>query len=273
MEDKYVYGEVATKVLDSIYKEFEYNFTFEDIKKMMKDLDIASAVNTLKRNICAKELNIVAYDEKNKEKTQDIESRLNFNKLNDILNNIIESRFYGYSVSEIVFSEDWSFDVKPKNRELFDFDKDSKQWFYKADSDKIYLEDNKFLVSVNNSHKAYKGESILYELFQEYQIKRELDKKLAGIIDKYGDRIIWYLYDPNAEESEVKEQAEGLKQARNGHVIAIPGSANLEMDKQFGFITLNDLKTEIHQQLLVRYEKKIDKYICICQPKSTPSFN
>ncbi len=192
MEDKYVYGEVATKVLDSIYKEFEYNFTFEDIKKMMKDLDIASAVNTLKRNICAKELNIVAYDEKNKEKTQDIESRLNFNKLNDILNNIIESRFYGYSVSEIVFSEDWSFDVKPKNRELFDFDKDSKQWFYKADSDKIYLEDNKFLVSVNNSHKAYKGESILYELFQEYQIKRELEKKLAEINEKYGDRIIWY---------------------------------------------------------------------------------
>lgn len=261
MEDKYVYGEVATKVLDSIYKEFEYNFTGEDIKKMMKDLDIASAVNTLKRSICAKELNIVAYEESNKDKIQDIESRLNIKKLNETLNNIIESRFYGYSVSEIVYAEDWSFTVKAKSRELFDFDKESKRWFYKSDFDKVYLEDNKFLVSVNNPHKAYKGESILYELFQEYQIKRELDKKLAGIIDKYGDRIIWYLYDPNAEESEVKEQAEGLKQARNGHVIAIPGSANLEMDKQFGFITLNDLKTEIHQQLLVRYEKKIDKYI------------
>lgn len=257
----YVYGEVATRVLDTLYKEFDSNFTIEDMKKMMKDLDISGAVNTLKRSICAKELNVVPYNEVNREKVNEIESRLNFVKLNDLLNNIVESKFYGYSVSEIVFDENWNYVVKPKNRELFDFDKEAKQWYYKNESDKVYIEDSKFLVSVNNSYKAYKGESILYELFQDYQIKKDLDKKLGGIINRYGDRITWFLYNDNTDPKDVQEQANNLKKANSGMVIAIPGSTQSEYNKQFGFITLNDLKTEIHQALLTRYEKKIDKYI------------
>ena len=77
-------------------------------------------------------------------------------------------------------------------------------------------------------------------MFKEFQIKRELDKKLAAIINRYGDRVIWFIYDPNADEAEVKEQAENLKKASSGYAIGIPAGSEAENGKQFGFITMND---------------------------------
>lgn len=260
-ENKNVYREVATRVLDSLYTEFEYKFDYSDIKTMMKDLDISSAVNTIKRSICAKELNLVAYSEENQDMIPEIESRLNFKKLNSVLENIIESRFFGYSISEIVYKEDFTFDVKSKSRDLFDYDISQKKWYYKSEDGQVYIDEDKFLITINNGYKAYRGESILYELFKEFQIKRELEKKLAAIINRYGDRIIWFIYDPNTDESEVKEQAENLKKASSGYAIGIPAGSEAENGKQFGFITLTDLKVEIHTELLMRYEKKIDKFL------------
>ncbi|MBN1469531.1 MAG: minor capsid protein [Fusobacteriaceae bacterium] len=260
-ENKNVHREVATRVLDSLYTEFEYKFDYEDIKQMVKDLDIATAINTTKRSICAKELNLVAYKEENQDKIPEIESRLNFKKLNGLLENIIESKFFGYSISEIVYKEDFTFDVKPKSRDLFDYDISNKKWYYKSDDGQVFIDEEKFLITINNNYKAYRGESILYELFKDFQIKRELDKKLSAIINRYGDRVIWFIYDPNADEEDIKDQAENLKKAKDGYAIGIPAGSEAENGKQFGFITMNDLKTEIHTQLLSRYEKKIDKYL------------
>ena len=82
-----------------------WNFTMDEVEKMMLDVDIKSGIDQRKRRVNAKILEITTQQERYKPFLEEQFKDLN---LTDIVDTIIDSKFKGYTVQEIIYNDDYT---------------------------------------------------------------------------------------------------------------------------------------------------------------------
>ena len=147
-------------------------------------------------------------------------------------------------------------------------------WMIKTRDSEIVIakEPNRFLVCVNEERlDNLQGSSDLLPLVPVFKAKEHLESKLNAIIEKYGDIITVFAYEPavetdppeviKARQKDVEAQAKDLKNAKGKDVLAVPSAGEKSLDDFIKFIKLDDLKPEIYQELLSEKSKAVQRYL------------
>ena len=93
---------------------------------------------------------------------------------------------------------------------------------------------------------------------------------MGNIVNKYGEIIKWYTYyrneavgaDGKINLTNLKSKAEKMRAMTDNDVIAVPVHINSQQggfNKDFGFITLDQFKTEVHIALQKWCQEQIGK--------------
>lgn len=247
--------------------------TDELVKKMLKDMDIKSALELMNESVISREWMIATDDIEYEEQALEIQKRFNNMNMSRILKDMLKAEVKKKSIFEISFDNMTINDLVLLPNKYISYDK-QVGWKIKTKDTEIFIENerNKFLVCVNNgSLENIQGESELEPLVKPFIAKENLENKLNTIIEKYGDIITVFAYEPPLETAteeekkkryeDVNEQANQLKSAKGKDVLAIPAAGDKPLNNFVEFIKLDDLKPEIYLQLQEAKEKAIQKYI------------
>jgi hypothetical protein len=133
----------------------------------------------------------------------------------------------------------------------------------------IPLDPQKFVLSIfrpDIDHPMGKG-LFRYGLKQAFDDLVLVEAKMRALQLKYGDIIPVFGYDPLEAESEegrknLKARADAIKLVEGTKAIGIPlGSYATTLQDGFQFISLADLKLDLHMALMEKYEDQIEKFI------------
>nr|DAT83307.1 MAG TPA: portal [Caudoviricetes sp.] len=243
------------------------------VKRMLKDMDIKSAIELMNESVISREWMIETDDLEYKEQALEIQKRFNNMNMSRILKDMLKAEVKKKSIFEISFENMAIKDLVLLPNKYISYDKEVG-WKIKTRDSEIILENenNRFLTCINNgSIENVQGESELEPLIKPFLAKENLENKLNAIIEKYGDIITVFAYEPPLETaskeekdkrySSVEEQAKQLKEAKGKDVLAVPASGEKPLSNFVEFIKLDDLKPEIYLQLQEAKEKAIQKYI------------
>lgn len=234
--------------------------------RIAKDITINTAINSLIRGVTSRELIVKSEktnDNANENDTKILEIQKRINKIKNktaFLNNLCKAVFFGMSVHEIIYNEDYTinkFEEIPF--EIIKYRKENQSWYFIGNAGEINITENqnKWLHSVyNQSIKNFYGETRFEAIASTFAKIEKVEQKLQGIIEKYGDTIIVFAYRPESDEEEVRKTAEELKAMHGKNILAMPMDEGNLKDNVF-FIRLSDLDTEIHERLKEEYEGKI----------------
>ncbi len=234
--------------------------------RIAKDITINTAINSLIRGVTSRELIVKSEktnDNANENDTKILEIQKRINKIKNktaFLNNLCKAVFFGMSVHEIIYNEDYTinkFEEIPF--EIIKYRKENQSWYFIGNAGEINITENqnKWLHSVyNQSIKNFYGETRFEAIASTFAKIEKVEQKLQGIIEKYGDTIIVFAYRPESDEEEVRKTAEELKAMHGKNILAMPMDEGNLKDNVF-FIRLSDLDTEIHERLKEEYERKI----------------
>lgn len=195
-------------LLSGVTKLFQeanlYNETLdsERIKKIIQDIDIASALQKLERAVSGRKLLIKAKNVENTELEKEIQQRFSNIKFNKILNHLITARYFGFSCFKIVYNEDFSISTLiPIPYDYVTYNRNDKAWKIKIGSNEILLNREKFLLCIHKWNPAkIMGTSIFECCHQAFLDKTMFQRQLREVAEKYGDVIVIYPYDINMEE-------------------------------------------------------------------------
>ena len=233
----------------------------EKVKKIIQDIDIASALQKLERAVAGRKILPCAKNPDMSDLEKEIQQRFSGIKFNRIINHLITARYFGYSCFEIVYNEDFSIDTLiPIPYNYVNYDNRNKIWEIKVGSNKIPLTREKFLLSIHkwNPAKAM-GTSIFECCQQSFLDKSMFQRQLREISEKYGDLITLYPFDPNMEEEEKKNLKESVENMSGADAIGIPVNfdENFDLRKYVDFIKLSDLDPSIYTELEKREKEKL----------------
>ena len=230
----------------------------EIIKRMLKDVDIASATQKLERAVASRKLIPRARNQELSEVEKDIQQRFSGIKFNRIVNHIITGRYFGYSCFEIIYNEDFTIETLiPIPFDLITYDFKENKWKLKIGSETIELNKQKFLLAIHKwDPKNAKGKSIFDCCNKTFLNKELYQRQLTSISQKYGDIIVIYPYDVNMKEEEREELRKSVENIGTAKSIGAPVDFNEEFDlkKNIDFIKLSDLDPSIYTEL-----EKIEK--------------
>lgn len=256
----------------------EQNIDDELLEQMLKDMDIAQALQLMTQTVTSKEWKIETDVPEYMEVADSIQRRLNDLNISKLLENILRAEIYKKSIFEIIYDKDSSGNTIIKDlillpNKYIKYDKDSG-WVVKTRDSEIAImsEPNRFLVCVNEERlDNLQGSTDLLPLVPVFTAKERLESKLNAIIDKYGDIITVFAYEPSAEtdppevvkarQKDVEAQAKDLKAAKGKDVLAVPSAGEKSLDDFIKFIKLDDLKPEIYQELLNEKAKSVQRYL------------
>ena len=249
------------------------NLSLKLKEEMMEDPLISGALNLIYGGISSKEWIIASEDSEKQNKALEIQTRLNNINFNQIIEQFLNSEVYGHVIFEIIYNK-W--DIKDIVLMPYDIvDYDYKTGFkLKVSNEEIIVNDNpeKFLVSsYKSSIKKPMGSSILEPIIKYYLPLQSLEEKLNGIVNVYGEVITVIPYEaPKYSDSEpekkqklarAKKQGEELKNVKSKQVIMVPLGAGQSLKDNIHFITLSDLKVEVHEKVMHLYENKIREFL------------
>ena len=178
---------------------------------------------------------------------------------------------YGYVAHEIQFDNKWN--ICRLNRipyDSYDYDWTKQAWCFNSgktfeelsDAGEAYI-----LVSVYNQTYDYqKGQSILVDIYQDWCFLKSIDAKLRSIVEKYGNIITFFGYDAtwsldDEGKANIAMQAEMMAEMAGQDVIGVPiTDLTPKLADNLYHITLDQLKTEIHNELMNRISRKIALY-------------
>lgn len=230
----------------------------EIIKRMLKDVDIASATQKLERAVASRKLIPRAKNQELSEIEKDIQQRFSGIKFNRIVNHLITARYFGYSCFEIIYNEDFTIETLiPIPFDLITYDFKENKWKLKIGSETIELNKQKFLLAIHKwDPKNAKGKSIFECCNRAFIDKETYQRQLRSISEKYGDVIVIYPYDVNMKEEEREELRKSVENIGTAKSIGAPVDFNEEFDlkKNIDFIKLSDLDPSIYTEL-----EKIEK--------------
>lgn len=233
----------------------------DTVKKIIKDIDISSALQKLERAVAGRKILPYAKNSDMSNLEKEIQQRFSGIKFNRIINHMITARYFGYSCFEIVYNEDFSIDtLVPIPYEYVDYDNRNKVWEIKVGSSKIPLSREKFLLCIHKWNPAkVMGTSIFECCQQAFLDKAMFQRQLREIAEKYGDLIVIYPYDVNMEEKEREELRKSIENIKGASSIGAPVDFNEEFDlkKVIDFIKLSDLDPSIYTELENREKEKL----------------
>ena len=256
----------------------EQNIDDKLLEQMLKDMDIAQALQLMTQTVTSKEWKIETDVPEYMEVADSIQRRLNNLNISKLLENILRAEIYKKSIFEIIYDKDNAGNTVIKDlillpNKYIKYDKDSG-WVIKTRDSEIAImsEPNRFLVCVNEERlDNLQGSTDLLPLVPVFTAKERLESKLNAIIDKYGDIITVFAYEPSAEtdppevvkarQKDVEAQAKDLKAAKGKDVLAVPSAGEKSLDDFIKFIKLDDLKPEIYQGLLNEKAKSVQRYL------------
>nr|WP_255460066.1 DUF935 family protein [Leptotrichia sp. oral taxon 223] len=241
-------------------------------------MDIAQALQLMTQTVTSKEWKIETDVPEYVEVAENIQRRLNNLNISKLLENILRAEIYKKSIFEIIYDKDNTGNTVIKDlillpNKYIKYDKDSG-WVVKTRDSEITIagEPSRFLVCVNEERlDNLQGSTDLLPLVPVFTAKERLESKLNAIIDKYGDIITVFAYEPSAEtdppevvkarQKDVEAQAKDLKAAKGKDVLAVPSAGEKSLDDFIKFIKLDDLKPEIYQELLNEKAKSVQRYL------------
>ena len=230
----------------------------EIIKRMLKDVDIASATQKLERAVAGRKLIPRTRNQELSEVEKDIQQRFSGIKFNRIVNHLITARYFGFSCFEIIYNEDFTIETLiPIPFDLITYDFKENKWKLKIGSETIELNKQKFLLAIHKwDPKNAKGKSIFDCCNKTFLNKELYQRQLTSISQKYGDIIVIYPYDVNMKEEEREELRKSVENIGTAKSIGAPVDFNEEFDlkKNIDFIKLSDLDPSIYTEL-----EKIEK--------------
>ena len=256
----------------------EQNIDDKLLEQMLKDMDIAQALQLMTQTVTSKEWKIETDIPEYIEVANSIQQRLNDLNISKLLENILRAEIYKKSIFEIIYDKDSSGNTIIKDlillpNKYIKYDKDSG-WVVKTRDSEIAImsEPNRFLVCVNEERlDNLQGSTDLLPLVPVFTAKERLESKLNAIINKYGDIITVFAYEPSAEtdppevvkarQKDVEAQAKDLKAAKGKDVLAVPSAGEKSLNDFIKFIKLDDLKPEIYQELLNEKAKSVQRYL------------
>lgn len=244
--------------------------TLEIIEKMIRQIDIATPLLSVERGVCSRNIEIMNRPGI-EEKDVLIEIQKRFQSVGgwvEFLKELSRTPYYGFTVFEKIFNEDFTLKkLEFIPRQLVSFDKKEKVWKLKS-KEKITIDESKFLIATYRGSLEYpQGDSMFnYGLHQAYVDITTLEAKVRGLAEKYGAVIPVFGFDPSEADTiegkaKLKARAETLKEMTDKNVMGIPMNGDHSLKDSFFFISLADLKPEMHKVLLERLEGKIDKFI------------
>ena len=250
----------------------------EILQKMLADVDVAQAIQLMTQSVTSKEWKIETDVPEYFETAENIQERFNNFNMVKLLENVLRSEIYKKSIFEIIYGKDDTGgtvidDLVLLPNKYIKYNKDNG-WMIKTRDSEIVIakEPNRFLVCVNEERlDNLQGSSDLLPLVPVFKAKEHLESKLNAIIEKYGDIITVFAYEPavetdppeviKARQKDVEAQAKDLKNAKGKDVLAVPSAGEKSLDDFIKFIKLDDLKPEIYQELLSEKSKAVQRYL------------
>lgn len=237
----------------------------DTIKKIIKDIDVNSALNKINRGVAGKQYVLTTDVEELKKGLPNTESIFENIKFNRAFNHILKARLFGYSCFEIVYNDEYRVDsLIPIPHDYVSYNLKEGKWELKVGNDKLDITQDKFLLCIHEWTPANPtGQSILESCNATYLDKDLFQNQLRGMAKKYGDLIILFPYDPREESDTVKKRANNIKEAKGGNVIGVPIDWSLspntgnKLDDYIKFIKLSDLDPKIYTDLADREKEKL----------------
>lgn len=233
----------------------------EKVKKIIQDIDIASALQKLERAVAGRKILPYAKNPDMSDLEKEIQQRFSGIKFNRLINHLITARYFGYSCFEIIYNEDFSIDTLiPIPYDYINYDTRTKEWEIKVGSNKISLTREKFLLCIHKWNPAkVMGTSIFECCQQAFLDKSMFQRQLREISEKYGDLIALYPFDPNMEEEEKKNLKDSVMNMSGSDAIGVPVNfdENFDLRKYIDFIKLSDLDPSIYTELEKREKEKL----------------
>ena len=277
---------IKENVVSALVKEIislgsvSYSGDIDDdtLQKMLADVDVAQAIQLMTQSVTSKEWKIETDVPEYFETAENIQERFNNFNMVKLLENVLRSEIYKKSIFEIIYGKDGTGgtvidDLVLLPNKYIKYNKDNG-WMIKTRDSEIVIakEPNRFLVCVNEERlDNLQGSSDLLPLVPVFKAKEHLESKLNAIIEKYGDIITVFAYEPavetdppeviKARQKDVEAQAKDLKNAKGKDVLAVPSAGEKSLDDFIKFIKLDDLKPEIYQELLSEKSKAVQRYL------------
>lgn len=257
--------ELILSTVTKLFRESSLNtdneIDTENINKILKDIDINSALQKLSRAVAGRKALIVSVTDENIELEKEIQERFRGIKFNRIVNHLITARYYGYSCFEIVYNEDFTISTLiPIPHQYVSYNTQSKKWVLKVGTQEIELNREKFLLCIHKWNPAQvTGESIFKSCLTSFLDKDMYSKQLRGLAKQYGDVITVYPYDINSSEEEKKQIKENVENMSGNTSIGVPVEdiGDVDINKVVTFIKLSDLDPNVYTELADREKEKL----------------
>ena len=262
--DKKLLELTVNKLINTEVKS-NYNVELTDdlIEEMCNDVTIKMCIDTLIKGVSSREL-VVKSEDNTEQDEKIIEIQKRINKIRNktrLVEDIAIAYFKKLSLHEIVYNDklDGIKELVEIPKKLVKYDRNKHVFTLTVDNTVYDLsEKNKWLLSIHGKSIAYRqGRSMLESCVTDYLNIRNINEKIQGIVNKYGDTIMVFAYSPDQTEKDVEKTAKGIKEANGKNVIAIPVSENTSLKENLFTIRLSDIDTVIHERLLDRYKKNI----------------
>lgn len=236
------------------------DLTSDFIKKLLKDIDITSALQKLERAVSGRKLLPISKKVEFLELEKEIQERFSGIKFNRIVNHLITARYFGYSCFEIIYNSDFSIETLiPIPFEYISYS--NKKWKLKVGSEEMELNRDKFLLSIHKWNPAMPTGKSIFESCQQSFLNKELyENQLRGLSKKYGSVIPVYPVDINSTKAERDEIAKSIEKPEGMISIAVPvrsPSREFDLSKAIQFIKLSDLDPKIYTELENREKEKL----------------
>lgn len=265
IEKNKIKKELILSTVTKLFRESSLNtdteIDTENINKILKDIDINSALQKLSRAVAGRKALIVSVTDENIELEKEIQERFRGIKFNRIINHLITARYFGYSCFEIVYNEDFTISTLiPIPHQYVSYNTQSKKWVLKIGTQEIELNREKFLLCIHKWNPAQvTGKSIFESCLTSFLDKDMYSKQLRGLAQKYGDVITVYPYDINSTEEEKKQIKENVDNMNGNNSIGVPVEdvGEADINKVVTFIKLSDLDPNIYTELADREKEKL----------------
>ena len=257
--------ELILSTVTKLFRESSLNtdneIDTENINKILKDIDINSALQKLSRAVAGRKALIVSVTDENIELEKEIQERFRGIKFNRIVNHLITARYFGYSCFEIVYNEDFTISTLiPIPHQYVSYNSRDKKWVLKVGTKEIELNREKFLLCIHKWNPAQvTGKSIFESCLTSFLDKDMYSKQLRGLAQKYGDVITVYPYDVNSTDEEKKQIKENVDNMNGNNSIGVPVEdvGEADINKVVTFIKLSDLDPNVYTELADREKEKL----------------
>ena len=257
--------ELILSTVTKLFRESSLNtdneIDTENINKILKDIDINSALQKLSRAVAGRKALIVSATDENIELEKEIQERFRGIKFNRIVNHLITARYFGYSCFEIVYNEDFTISTLiPIPHQYVSYNTRDKKWVLKIGTQEIELNREKFLLCIHKWNPAQvTGKSIFESCLTSFLDKDMYSKQLRGLAKQYGDVITVYPYDINSSDDEKKQIKENIENMSGKTSIGVPVEdiGDIDINKVVTFIKLSDLDPNVYTELADREKEKL----------------